>query len=72
MTNNTISVTVNQVNGNVGDILVNEKPKTAIDNYFYPDSGAPVSSLIIKAKTSDGKIVTLVLTQTNISATVEE
>lgn len=71
MNNNTISVVVNQINGSSRDILENDTPKSALNNYFYPDAGAPVSSFVIKAKTSDGKSVTLVITQTDISAIIE-
>jgi hypothetical protein len=71
MTNNTISVTVNLINGTAADVLENVSPKVAINQYFYPDSGAPVTFLTIKAKTNDGKTVTLSLSETNISATIE-
>ncbi len=69
---NTISVIVNQVNGQVADILKNVTPATALERYFYPDPGAPVLSLIINAKTSDGNTLTLAITQTEISASIED
>ena len=71
MKNNTISVQAYLVNDQINDVLDNESPKTAIDEYFFPDSGAPVSSLIITAKTHDGRTVTLSLSKDKISATIE-
>lgn len=70
MTNNTISVTANLINGSAHDILEDVSPKEAI-NYFYPDSGPPVTFFTIKAKTNDGKTVTLSLSESKISATIE-
>lgn len=71
MKNNTISMRANIVNGQINDILNNDTPKTAIDECFFPDSGAPVSSLTITAKTHDGKTITLSLSKDKIHATVE-
>ena len=71
MTNNTISVTVNLINGDQGNVLENVSPKEAINEYFYPDSGPPVTFFTITAKTNDGKTVTLCLSENKISATIE-
>lgn len=68
---NLISVTSFLVDGSVCDILENVTPSTAIEQYFSPDTRPPVSSLIIKARTEDGKLVTLAISPTSISATIE-
>ena len=59
MTNNTISVTAYIVTGSTNDILVDATPHEAIENYLCPDMRPPVQTIVIKAKTNDGKIVTI-------------
>ena len=71
MKNNTISVQAYLINGQLNDVVDNDAPQNAIEEYFFPDSGAPVSSLVITAKTNDGKTVTLSLSKDRISASIE-
>ena len=55
MVTNTVSVKAYLVNGNVAEVLEDAAPKYAIEQYFYPDSGAPVRSLEIDIVDSKGK-----------------
>ena len=71
MKNNTISVRAYIVNGQVNDILDNDTPKTAIDEYLFPDSGAPVSTLEITVKTNEGQTISLSLSKDKIYAKIE-
>lgn len=52
---NRITVKAYLVNGDIADIITDAKPKEAIDNYFYPDSGAPVKTLFIGFVDDKGK-----------------
>ena len=71
MKNNTISVTAYIVTGSTNDILVNSTPHEAIENYLCPDMRPPVQTIVITAKTNDGKTVKLSIGQDRIYADVE-
>jgi len=67
MNKNTVSVMVYLKYNSSIEMLENSNPKNAIENYFYPDSGAPVLNIIIKAMTQEGKLITLSITDSAIS-----
>jgi hypothetical protein len=71
MKNNTISVRAYIVTDDINDILENASPKKAIENYLCPDMRPPVQTIVIEAKTHDGKMVTLSITPSSISANIE-
>ena len=70
MKNNTISVTAFIVTGEVNDILSDSTPHDAIENYFCPDMRPPLETIVIKAKTDEGKTVLLSITQNSIHVKV--
>lgn len=71
MNKNTISVMVYLKDNSSNEPLVNSNPKNAIQDYFFPDSGAPVLNVIIKAMTQDGKLITLSITDSLIDGHIE-
>ena len=71
MKNNTISAKVYLVNGSDIDILEEESPKIAINEYLYPDCNPPVSNYVLKVMTDKGKLVTISISNNYISAKIE-
>jgi len=71
MNKNTISVMVYLKDNSSSELLVNSNPKIAIHDYFFPDSGAPVLNIIIKAMTQEGKLITLSITDSSIDGSIE-
>lgn len=72
MKNNTLSVKAYIVNGDMADILEDATPDEAIENYLCPDMRPPVQTIVIEAKTADGKLVKLSITQKEIYASMEQ
>ena len=68
MENNTISVNVSFINGTAQIILDGDAPNKALKEYFYPDSGMPIT-LFIRAKSNDGKEVSITIDKDTISVT---
>lgn len=71
MTKNTISVSAHIITGGTNEILINATPHDAIENYLCPDMRPPVETIVIKAKTDEGKTVTISVTQNKIYADIE-
>lgn len=71
MNKNTISVVVYLKDNSSIEMLKNGNPKNAFENYFYPDSGAPVLNVIIKAFTNEGKLITLSITDNTIDGNID-
>lgn len=69
--NNTISVIAYIITGDTNEILIDVKPKEAIEKYFMPDMRPPVQTLVIKATTNDGKEVTLSISNSTINASIK-
>ena len=65
MKNNTISVNVSFVNGTGQTILAGDTPSKALEEYFYPDAGMPIT-LTIQVKDRDGKEVSIVIDKYDI------
>lgn len=71
MIKNTISVTAYIVTGSTNDILIDASPKTAIEDYFLPDMRPPVQTIVIKAVTNEGQLVTLSISNSTINASIK-
>lgn len=71
MKNNTISVRAYIVTGGTNDMLEEATPHEAIENYLCPDMRPPVQTIVITAKTHDGKTVTISVGQNSISGSIE-
>jgi hypothetical protein len=63
---NTISVKAYIVDGSINDILEDASPKTALDEYFSPDTRPPVEELVISAFADDGRVVDIYITPKKI------
>jgi hypothetical protein len=66
MKKNTISVSVNYVNGNYQDVLNCASPKEALDEYLFPDPGMPIS-YSLSATDKAGKFVTIFVNKDEVS-----
>jgi hypothetical protein len=71
MRKNIISVRAYLVNGDVNDILEEASPKEAIESYLFPDMRPPVQTLVMNAVTSDGKQLSISISPTSITATLQ-
>lgn len=60
MKKNSISVNVNYINGTSTTILDEESPNEALEQYFFPDAGMPIT-FSIRAKSNDGKEVSITI-----------
>ena len=70
MKDNTISVNVSFVNGTAQTILDGDTPSKALEEYFYPDSGMPIT-LFIRVKSNDGKEVSITIDKDIVSVSID-
>jgi hypothetical protein len=70
MNRNSVSVRAYLANGDLHEVLEGADPKTAIEDYFMPDTPAPVRELILKVRTQDGQLVSLYISANRIEAAV--
>ena len=65
MKDNTISVNVSYINGTETTILDEETPSEALEKYFFPDAGMPIT-FSIHARSNDGKEVSITIDKDEI------
>lgn len=64
---NIISAQVNLANGQISDLLNNDSPETAIKEWLFPESGAPVLSIVINIISDKGEKYNIGITKNSIS-----
>lgn len=65
MKDNSISVSVSYINGTEQTVLDEEAPNQALEQYFFPNPGMPVT-LSITARSKDGKEVSITIDKDEI------